>query len=159
MEWVLLSLAVLLMLAGLLGTVLPIIPGPPLSFAGLLVLHFSEWAEYSVELLVVMALLAAVVSILDYVVPVWGTKKLGGSDAGLRGSTIGLIAGIFVFPPLGMILGPIIGAFVAELLRDRNDLGKATKSALGSLVGFLMGTGLKLFACVLMAYYFVLALV
>lgn len=146
------------MLAGLLGTVLPVIPGPPLSFAGLLVLHFSEWAEYSVEFLVVMAILAAVVSILDYVVPVWGTKKLGGSDAGIRGSTIGLIAGIFVFPPLGLILGPILGAFVAELLRDRNDLGKAVKSGFGSLLGFLMGTGIKLFACVLMAYYFVIAL-
>ena len=146
------------MLAGLLGTVLPVIPGPPLSFAGLLVLHFSEWTEYSVEFLVVMAVLAAVVSVLDYVVPVWGTKKLGGSDAGIRGSTIGLIAGIFVFPPLGLILGPILGAFVAELLRDRNDLGKALKSGFGSLLGFLMGTGIKLFACVLMAYYFVIAL-
>ena len=159
MEWILLATAILLMLAGLLGTVLPVIPGPPLSFAGLLVLHFSEWAEYSIELLIVMALLAAVVTILDYVVPVWGTKKLGGSDAGIRGSTIGLVAGIFVFPPLGMILGPIVGAFVAELLRDRKDYRKAIKSAFGSLVGFLMGTGLKLFACVLMAYYFVLALI
>ena len=105
-----------------------------------------------------MAFLAAVVTILDYVVPVWGTKKLGGSEAGIRGSTIGLLVGIFVFPPLGMILGPVIGAFMAELLRDRNDIRKAVKSGFGSLLGFLMGTGLKLFACVLMAYYFVMAL-
>ena len=87
------------MLAGLAGTVLPVIPGPPLSFAGLLVLNFSQWAEYSIELLAAMAFLAAVVTILDYVVPVWGTKKLGGSEAGIRGSTIGLLVGIFVFLP------------------------------------------------------------
>ena len=147
------------MLAGLLGAVLPIIPGPPLSLAGLLVLHFSSWGEYSTEFLVAMAVLATVVSILDYIVPVWGTRKLGGSDAGIRGSTIGLIVEVFVFPPIGLILGPMAGAIIAELLRDRRDLGQALKSGFGSLVGFLMGTGLKLFAGVLMTYYFVMELV
>ena len=105
-----------------------------------------------------MGSIALVATIMDYVIPAWGTKKLGGSDAGVRGSTVGVFAGLFVFPPFGIIVGPIIGAMLAELIRNRSDYSKALRSGLGSLLGFLLGTGLKLAASVMMLYYFVEAL-
>ena len=155
MEWLLLGLGILFVLLGLLGAILPVIPGPPLSFAGLLCLHFTGWAEYSIQFLVVMGLIALVVTLVDYYVPIWGTRKFGGSRMGMIGSTVGLILGVVLFPPLGVILGPFLGAMLAEILRDHRDVRRAFRSGIGSPVGFLMGTGLKLSASVLMTYYFV----
>lgn len=157
MDWFLAILGGLLIIVGLLGALLPILPGPPLSFIGLLLLHFTRWADFSTQFLVIMGLLALLVTAVDYVVPMWGTKKFGGSKAGIRGSTIGLVIGVFFFPPIGIIVGPFLGALIAELMINSDDFNKALKSGIGSLVGFLMGTGLKLGASLLMAVYFVRA--
>ena len=92
----------LLMIVGLVGCVLPIIPGPPLSFIGLLLLHFSKYAEYSFEFLLMFGLIAVIVTVLDYIVPIWGTKKFGGSKAGMWGAAIGLVLGLIFLPPLGI---------------------------------------------------------
>ena len=96
MNIVLIILAIILMLVGLVGAIVPGIAGPPFSFLGLLAVSFIDGVNYSIDFLVVMGIIAAVVFALDYVVPAWGTKKLGGSKAGVRGSTIGLILGLFV---------------------------------------------------------------
>lgn len=157
MDWFLAILGGLLIIVGLLGALLPVLPGPPLSFIGLLLLHFTRWADFSTQFLVIMGLLAVLVTAVDYVVPMWGTKKFGGSKAGIRGSTIGLVIGVFFFPPIGIIVGPFLGALIAELMINSDDFNKALKSGIGSLVGFLMGTGLKLGASLLMAVYFVRA--
>jgi len=157
MDWFLAILGGLLILIGLLGALLPVLPGPPLSFIGLLLLHFTRWADFSTQFLVIMGVLATLVTAVDYVVPMWGTKKFGGSKAGVRGSTIGLVIGVFFFPPIGIIIGPFLGALIAELMINSDDFNKALKSGIGSLVGFLMGTGLKLGASLLMAVYFVRA--
>ena len=157
MDWFLAILGGLLILIGLLGALLPVLPGPPLSFIGLLLLHFTRWADFSTQFLVIMGVLATLVTAVDYIVPMWGTKKFGGSKAGVRGSTIGLVIGVFFFPPIGIIIGPFLGALIAELMINSDDFNKALKSGIGSLVGFLMGTGLKLGASLLMAVYFVRA--
>lgn len=141
MDILLYIIGFLLLLGGLIGSVLPVIPGPPLGWAGLLTLSFVERVDFSTQFLVWTAVIAIVITALDYVIPVWGTKKLGGTQAGVRGSTVGLVIGLF-FAPWGIIIGPAIGAFVGEMINERNS-DKALRSAIGSFVGFLMGTGLK----------------
>lgn len=157
MNVVLIIVAILLVLIGLVGSIVPGIAGPPFSFLGLLVLSFVKGIEYSTGFLVVMGVVAAIVFALDYVVPAWGTKKLGGTQAGVRGSTIGLILGLlvtFMFPIgfIAVLLGPFIGAYIGEKQAGTDD-SNALKAAFGSFVGFLVGTGLKvIFACVCIFY-------
>ena len=157
MNVVLIIAAILLVLIGLVGSIVPGIAGPPFSFLGLLVLSFVKGIEYSTGFLVVMGVVAAIVFALDYVVPAWGTKKLGGTQAGVRGSTIGLILGLlvtFMFPIgfITVLLGPFIGAYIGEKQAGTDD-SNALKAAFGSFVGFLVGTGLKvIFACVCIFY-------
>ena len=147
-----------LMIVGLVGCVLPVIPGPPLSFIGLLLLHFSKYAEFSFEFLLLFGSIAVIVTILDYIVPVWGTKKFGGSKKGMWGAAIGLVIGIFFFPPLGIIIGPFAGAVIGEAIGGKKS-AEAFRAGLGSLMGLMMGVGLKLVASLLMTYYFVKELI
>jgi uncharacterized protein YqgC (DUF456 family) len=154
----LLSGGIVMMILGLLGCVLPVLPGPPLSFTGLLLLHFSKYAEFSLNFLLLFGSVAVIVTVLDYVVPLWGTKKLGGSKAGIWGATVGLAIGIFVFPPLGIIIGPFAGAFIGETLTGKKS-SEAFRAGLGSLMGFLMGVGLKLVASIIMTYHFIRELI
>lgn len=153
LDWFLLILSIVLILIGLIGCILPIIPGPPLSYIGLLLLHFTRFGGFSFTFLAVTASVAIVVTILDYIVPVWGTKKFGGSKAGIWGATIGLLLGIFVLPPFGIIIGPLVGAIIAESIKGK-DFNKSLKAGFGSLVGFAMGIGLKLATSGVMTWYF-----
>ncbi|HKL02070.1 MAG TPA: DUF456 domain-containing protein [Cryomorphaceae bacterium] len=143
----------LFIFVGIVGSLLPVIPGPPLSWVGLLLMHFSEYASFSTRFLVISAVVMVVVTALDYFIPIWGTKKFGGSRAGVMGSTIGLIVGLF-FGPIGIILGPFLGAFIGELAVNRKETRKAMRSATGSFVGFLLGTGLKLIYGGFAAWYY-----
>jgi len=152
-DWLLAILGIVLILAGIAGCILPVIPGPPLSWAGLLLLHWTRFAQFSAAFLIVMACLAIAVTVLDYLIPVWGTKKFGGSKAGMWGATIGIFAGIFFFPPVGIIVGPFIGAVLGEIIAGKES-GPALKAGLGSFIGFLLSTGLKLGVSLTMAYYF-----
>lgn len=157
MNVILIIAAILLVLLGLVGSIVPGIVGPPFSFLGLLALSFVRGIEYSVGFLVLMGVVAAVVFALDYVVPSWGTKKFGGTKAGVRGSTIGLILALLLtlFFPIGFIavlIGPFIGAYIGEISAGTNG-DKALKAAFGSFFGFLVGTGLKvIYACVCIFY-------
>ena len=153
MMYVLIVAAVILAVIGLVGAVVPGIAGTPFSFLALLALSFVDGIDYSTRFLVVMGVIGAVVFALDYVVPVWGTKKFGGTKSGVRGSTIGLFVGLFItlFFPVGFIvllLGPFIGAYIGEKVAGTDD-HLAWRSALGSFVGFIFGTGIKvIYACV-----------
>ena len=153
METLLIVIGAICIITGLLGSILPVLPGPPLSYAGLILLQFTEPAPFTVRFLVIWALIVIVVMILDNVIPAWGTKKFGGSPYGVWGSVIGLIAGIFFFPPIGLVVGPLVGAFVGELVGGKTT-DRALKSAMGSFAGFLGATLLKLIASGLMGYYF-----
>lgn len=153
MNVVLIIAAILLVLIGLVGAIVPGLAGPPFSFLGVLVVSFVRGIDYSVGFLVIMGIIGAVVFALDYIVPSWGTKKFGGTQAGVRDSTIGLILGLLVtmFFPIGFIavlLGPFIGAYIGETSAGTDD-SRALKAAFGSFFGFLVGTGLKvIYACV-----------
>ncbi len=146
----------ILMLAGIAGSLLPLLPGPPLSYLGLLVLQLRDPVPFTSEFLLGWAAIVLVILLLDYFVPIYGTKKFGGTKYGLWGCTVGLIAG-FWFGPVGIVVGPFVGALIGEWLASKNS-DQALKAALGSFVGFLLGTVLKLITCVVMLYYFVAAL-
>jgi uncharacterized protein YqgC (DUF456 family) len=110
MDYLLTVLGALLVLFGLLGCILPILPGPPLSFAGLLLSYFSRFGNFSHSLLIWTGLAALLVTVLDYLLPIWTTKKLGGTKRGIWGATLGLVLGFFILPPLGVVVGPFFGA-------------------------------------------------
>ena len=152
-EFLLIVLAALLLLIGLIGCILPVIPGPPISFVGLLVLEATEKVDFTNNFLLLMFVVATVVTVLDYIIPVWGTKKFGGTRAGIIGSTLGLIIGLIFFPPLGIIIGPFAGAVIGEMIQ-KDDFNNALKSGIGSFIGFLLGTGIKLIVSSTMIYYF-----
>ena len=154
MDIVLVVMGGILVLLGIVGCFLPVLPGPPLGFAGLLLLHFSSFAEFSISFLVIMGLVAILVSVLDYFIPALGAKRFGGSRLGVLGCVVGLLLGVFFFPPLGIIVGPFLGAIVGELING-DDLNKAVKSGFGSLVGFVFGTGIKLAVCLVIVYFYV----
>lgn len=152
-DYIFLILGIILMVLGIIGCLVPVLPGPPLSFLGLILLHVTRFGHFPKNTLMILAAIAVIVTILDYIVPVWGTKKLGGSKYGIRGATVGLIIGFFL-GPIGIVLGPFIGAFVGEMI-FKDDLNYAFKAGFGSLLGFLTGIGLKLAASFVMTFYFV----
>ena len=153
MDYLLIGLGIIFIISGILGCVLPVIPGPPLSYVGLLLLHFTERYQFSTKFLIIWAIITVLVYALDYVIPAWGTKKFGGSKRGVWGRIIGLIVGLFFFPPLGIIIGPFAGAVIGELSLGK-DSGAALKSGFGSFLGFLTGTLLKLITSGMMTWYF-----
>lgn len=159
----LIIVAAVLMLVGFVGAIVPGIAGPPFSFLGLLAVSFIDGVSYSTEFLVIMGVIGAIVFALDYIVPAWGTKQLGGNKAGVRGSTIGLVLGLLftlVFPVgfLAVLLGPFIGAYLGEKSVGTED-HKAWKAAFGSFVGFLFGTGLKVVYASVCIYFMIKGLV
>jgi uncharacterized protein YqgC (DUF456 family) len=149
-------IAVLFILGGIVGSAAPLLPGPSLSYAGLLVIQLRSDPPFSLKFMLLWAGVVVAVSILEYVIPVYGTKKFGGSKYGLWGCTLGLFGGLF-FGPWGIILGPFLGAFVGELIAN-NQSEQALKAAFGSFLGFLFSTLLKLVVCAVMAWYFVVSI-
>jgi len=145
------------MVIGIIGCLVPVLPGPPLSYLGLILLHVSRFGQFSSTILIILAVMTIVVSILDYIVPIWGTKRFGGSKYGTRGATIGLIIGLFL-GPVGIIIGPLIGAIVGELI-FKDDMKYAVRAGFGSLLGFLTGIGMKLAVSFIMTFYFVKELI
>lgn len=143
MDILLSSIGIILILIGLAGCIVPAIPGPPISFIALLILHFTSYVQLTENTLVTWGIIAVVVTVVDNVVPIWGTKRFGGTKRGVWGSVIGLLVGLLFFPPFGIIIGPFAGAVLGELSagQERN---KALKAGLGAFIGFLLGTGLKL---------------
>jgi hypothetical protein len=156
-DYILLILGIIFMVIGIIGCLVPVLPGPPISFIGLLFLHLSKFGQFTTLTLIILGSVAVTVTVLDYIVPVWGTKKFGGSKYGTKGATVGLIVGFFL-GPLGIILGPLIGAFVGEMI-FKDDLSYAFKAGFGSLLGFLTSIGLKLAASLVMTFYFIKELI
>ena len=148
MDYFLVILAILCTLIGIVGSVLPALPGPPLSFAGLLLLLPCTGNSIDTATVVITGVAAAIITILDYIAPIWLTKKKGGSKYGIWGAGIGMFVGLFL-GPWGIIAGPFAGAFIGELLA-RNGTDKALKMAFVSFVAFMLTTGIKLVYCVML---------
>ena len=145
-----------LLLVGFIGTFVPVLPGAPLAWAGLLAAHFSEYNEISIVCLIVTAVIAVIVSIADNFFPVTMTKKFGGSKYATTGATIGLILGFFT-GPWGIILGPFFGALVGEWINKEGRNEGVFKAAFGAFMGFLLGTGLKMIAVLGFIWVFVIS--
>jgi uncharacterized protein len=143
MDILILSLGVLAIVFGIIGSVVPVIPGPPIGWIGILCLEISDSISISSLFLWSTFFLAVIVTVLDYTFPSLFAKKYGGSKRGVWGSTIGMLVGIF-FGPLGIILGPFVGAFIGEYSLDPSNTQKALKIAFGTFLGFIFSTGLKL---------------
>ncbi|MGL5788717.1 MAG: DUF456 domain-containing protein [Bacteroidales bacterium] len=158
MEYVFIVLAVLCGILGIIGSVLPVLPGVPLSYVGYLIAVFSSKEPYSLTEILVLGVITVILSVMDYIVPVWVTKRFGGSKEASWGTVIGLIVGAIWFPPFGLILGAFLGAFVGELIHDSRNSQKALKVALSSFISFLLTTGLKLIFCAILMYYLLKAL-
>ena len=151
MEIILIITAFTCIVVGIIGSVLPVLPGVPLSYAGILLLHFTEKVQFSIPFLILWLVLVILVQLLDYYVPIWGTRKFGGSKRGVWGCAIGMVVGLF-FGPWGIVLGPFVGAIVGELSGGKQTQA-AIKAGFGSFIGFLLGIVSKLVVGGFLLYY------
>jgi uncharacterized protein YqgC (DUF456 family) len=164
--------AFLLLLVGIVGSVVPAVPGPPLGYVGLLLLQWSGYGGFSTVFLWVWAGITIAVTVADNLLPAWMTKRFGGSRMAVIGSVLGLIAGTIFFAPIGLLVGPFLGALAGELINGRVQAGrkeinstepstsdgntggaKALKAAFGAFLAFIVGTGAKLIIGSMMIYY------
>ncbi len=158
-EPLLIALAVICLIVGAVGTVAPILPGVPLSWAGLLILKFVPSVKDNVSwaVIVILGIITIAVTILDNILPMWGTKKMGGNKKVVWGATIGLLVGFFL-GPWGIIFGPFVGALIGGLLSGSKFM-LATKHATGAFIGYIAGLVIKLITVGLIVFFFVVALV
>lgn len=148
MDILLSTSAILLAILGIAGCIVPALPGTILSYGGLLCAYFASYSQMGAAALWIWLAICIAVSVADYFLPAWMTKRFGGSRAGSIGATVGIFVGFFLLPPIGIILGPFLGAVVGELFNDRNDFAKALVVGCGSFLSFIVGTGIKLIASI-----------
>jgi uncharacterized protein YqgC (DUF456 family) len=156
---VLIILAFVLLIIGIAGAVVPALPGPPLSFIGLLLVHWSGYGGFTPAFLWVWAGITVFITVMDYILPSLLARRFGGSRSAAIGSFVGLVIGIFFFPPWGMIIGTFLGALAGELIHNRKNKAQALKAAWGALLAFIAGSGAKLIASSIMLFYAVKAVV
>ena len=149
MDILLIVFAFLLLVAGIAGCILPMLPGVPLAYAGMLLLHLTDKIHFTTHQLIIWLIVVIVLQVVDYITPLLGSKYSGGTSFGNRGCMAGTLLGLF-FMPWGVIVGPFIGAVVGEMLGGQ-DLSHAIRARIGTLLGFLVGTLLKVIVC----FYFV----
>ena len=157
LDVILIVISAICMIVGLVGCLLPMIPGPPVAYLGLVILHLTDKVQYTTKQLIVWLLIVAVLQVLDYFTPILGSKYSGGSKWGNWGCVIGTVFGLF-FLPWGIIIGPFLGAVIGELLGNK-EFSQALRSGVGSLIGFLLGTLLKLLVCGYFCYQFIAGLI
>lgn len=159
LEIILIMAAIILTALGIIGCVVPGLPGPLFSYLSLITLHFAdEGGVFSTQFLIIWLVVIILISALDYVMPVYATKRFGGTRYGVIGGVIGLLIGIFLFPPFGIILGPLIGAIIGDLVAGKQ-FESALRSGLGSFIGFLAATTIKLAVSITIAVFLVINLV
>ena len=137
------TLAFLFIIVGIIGCIVPILPGVILAFAGLLCAYFCSFSQIATSTIWIYLALTLIVSIIDYILPAYLTKLSGGSRAGQRGATAGLVIGMLMGSIVGAIIGPFIGAVIGELVNDGSNTVRAIKVGIGSFFSFIVGTGLK----------------
>lgn len=145
--------AILCGIVGILGAVLPILPGTMVSFVGMFCAYFTSDSEISAGQMWLWGIISAIIILLDYILPGYFSKVFGGTKAGITGATIGVIVGLFM-GPIGIIVGPFIGAVAGEMMsQQKQPLDKALVVGFGSLLSFFVGSGMKLIAGGFMMYY------
>ena len=154
MDFVFEIVGFLFVLLGIVGSFLPVLPGPLTGWVGLFLLQQSDRIPQDNTFILTSFAIALLVFLIDYVIPALGTKKFGGSKKGIIGSTIGLVIGLLFLGPLGIIVGPFLGAYSGELL-NKTEQKQALKAALGSLIGFLTGVFLKFAVALVFCFYYI----
>lgn len=155
MDTFLLITGFLLMIVGIVGSLVPVLPGPPTGWVGLLLLYLTTIIPMDKILLGITLVVALLITVLDYVIPAIGTKKFGGTKYGMWGTTIGLIVGLISPIPFGFLIGAFLGAFIGEMMYDSQDTSRATKAAFGSFLGFITSTFLKLTVSIVFLVLFI----
>ena len=152
---VLIILGFIVLIAGLVGCIVPALPGPPLSFVALILLEIATHGEaFTTNELIFWGVVTVVVTVLDYIIPVIGAQKYGATKSGIWGSIIGMLIGIIFFPPFGMLIGAFLGAVGGEILIGKNN-PEALKAGWGVFIGTMLGVGIKLAASGVMSFYFI----
>lgn len=138
-DTVVLGLAIILMLVGVAGTILPALPGVLLIFLTVAAYGWYEgFHTISAHYLVILAGLTLLSMLVHYLSAVWGARHYGSSKYGSWGAIIGMLLGIFIFPPLGIFIGAFLGALLGEYITC-NQLEKAARAGLGTIVGLFSG--------------------
>lgn len=158
MDIFLIIISLLFMVLGIAGSFLPVLPGPLTSWVGLLVLHFTDVVAMNRTFLITTFIIALGIWLLDYIIPAMGTKRFGGSRAGIIGTSIGLIVGLIAPIPGGIIIGPFCGALIGELI-NKSDFKKALKAAIGSFLGFLASTFIKFIVAIIYFGFYIIKVV
>jgi len=155
MYYVIITVSIILLIAGFIGCIVPVIPGPPIAYISLILLKFTDKSgQISMTLLIVLAILNIIVLVIDYVLPIFGVKMFGASKFGIWGSIIGMLVGLIFFPPFGMIVGILIGAITGELYAGKNK-SDALKIGMVSLITTVGVMGLKLILTSIITFYFI----
>lgn len=154
MDIFLVILATFFMILGIIGSFLPVLPGPLTSWIGLLIFHLADVVPMNWTFLIITFIIALGIWILDYIIPAMGTKRFGGTKAGMIGTSIGLIVGLIAPIPGGIIIGPFFGALIGELL-NKAELNKALKAAFGSFLGFIASTFIKFMVAIIFLGFFI----
>jgi len=157
MNTILVVLGFICIIVGIAGSILPVLPGVPLSYVGILLLHFSKNIQFSNQFLIFWGVVVVLIQIIDFYIPAWGTKKYGGSKFGIWGSIIGMTIGIF-FGIWGIIFGPFLGAVLGEMIHGK-DTSSVLRAGWGSFVGFLSGILINVVAGGFMLYYAIKAVI
>ena len=157
MDTILIILGLLCVIVGIFGSFMPVLPGPTISWAGILLLYLTKVVENNYWILGISLIVTIFISVLDYIIPAKGTKKFGGSKYGVWGTNLGMLLGFFLIPvPLGFIIGAFLGAFFGELYYNSQDKQRALKAATGSILGFLASSFLKFIVCIVYLGLFLL---
>ncbi|MDD3678207.1 MAG: DUF456 domain-containing protein [Dehalococcoidales bacterium] len=158
MEVVFAIICAVLILIGLVGVIMPYLPGVPVAWLGLFIYAIgTDWERLSVTTIVVFGAITVLALLVDFIAPLLGAKKYKASKWGIIGASIGLFLGIIIFQIWGIILGPLLGALIGELIAGKStDI--AFKSALGTFIGFIFGTLMKLVLVLVMAGFFIVSL-
>ena len=149
MDIFLLIIGFLFAILGIIGSFLPVLPGPFTSWVGLLILHLTSIVPLNYTFLGITFGIAIIIWIVDYFIPAMGTKKFGGTKYGVIGTMVGLVVGLLSPIPFGIIIGPFIGAYIGEMIHDSKDSKRALKAAFGSFLGFLTSAFMKFIAAVI----------
>lgn len=158
MDIFLILLGFIFVLLGIVGSFLPVLPGPITGWVGLLLLYLTDAVPMSYTFLGLTLAISIVIWVLDYTIPAMGTKRFGGSKYGAIGATVGLIIGLILPIPLGFVIGAFVGAFVGEMIYN-SDFKRALKAAFGSFIGFLASTTLKFIVSLIFAGLFISKLI
>ncbi len=154
----LITLGLLCAVAGVIGCILPVIPGPALSFISLFIISYAKnWEVFSTAFLVTMGIFTILLTILDYAVPIFGAKKFGASKSGIWGSMIGMLLGFIFFPPFGIFIGTFFGALAGELIAGK-DSKKALRAGWGSFIGNITAIGIKLAFTGIVLFFYIRAI-